>query len=386
MGLVDSLISDASWTQLSVVGLVLLVLFNLIKTTIHDAKIRKLGLRAPIKPAWLPFGIDLAYGGVKSLLANETLEYFQTGMLVFDYSSPNSVADLFSGLSKYGNKNHPYTIEMSVAGNRVIFTADDLNIKAILATQFNDYGKGEQFNKDWHEFLGDSIFTTDGDKWHNSRQLIRPQFIKDRLSDIDIFEKHCEILLPLLGGQPGGGKTVDALDLFFRFTLDASTDFLLGHSVESLKHGQVAFADAFNDVQHVQSLIARTQDLNFVVPRGKFRRQLKVMNQFVDTYVDRALSLSPAELEAKTKGDEGYTFLHAIAGYTRDRKVLRDQIVAVLLAGRDTTACTLSWLFYELSSKPEIVARLRAEILEIVGPNEKPTYETLKSMKFLTVR
>lgn len=275
--------------------------------------------------------------------------------------------------------------DKSVAGNRIIFTADDQNIKAILATQFADYGKGAQFNKDWHGFLGDSIFTTDGEKWHNSRQLIRPQFIKDRLSDLEIFEKHCEIMLPLLAGQPGSGKTVDALDIFFRFTLDASTDFLLGHSVDSLTNGHSAFADAFNDVQHIQSVIARMQDLNFLYPRGKMNRQLKVMNRFVDGFVNRALSLSPAELEAKSKGDEGYTFLHAIAGYTRDRKVLRDQIVAVLLAGRDTTACTLSWLFYELSTRPEMVSRVRAEILENVGATEKPTYETLKSMKLLTV-
>jgi len=197
------------------------------------------------------------------------------------------------------------------------------------------------------------------------------------LSDIEIFEKHCSILIPLLAGK-GDGQTVDALDLFFRFTLDASTDFLLGRSVDSLKQGQVAFAAAFNDVQHVQSLIARTQDLNFVIPRGKFRKQLKVMNKFVDTYVDQALSLSDAELESKTKTDEGYTFLHALIGYTRDRKVLRDQIVAVLLAGRDTTACTLSWLFYELSTKPEVVKKIRAEIMNVVGPYITVSLFTMK--------
>ena len=58
------------------------------------------------------------------------------------------------------------------------------------------------------------------------------------------------------------------------------------------------------------------------------------MNDFVNNIVDRALKLPVDELEAKSKSDSDYTFLHALAGYTRDRKVLRDQIVAVLLAGR----------------------------------------------------
>lgn len=275
---------------------------------------------------------------------------------------------------------------MCIAGQRVVMTADDANIKAILATQFSDYGKGEQFNKDWHEFLGDSIFATDGEIWHNSRQLIRPQFIKDRLSDIKIFEKHCSVLIPLLGGGVGGGKTVDALDLFFRFTLDASTDFLLGRSVDSLIHSQVAFAEAFNYVQHIQSIIARVGPLHWAIPRTKFRKQLKIMNDFVEQFVQSTLSLTPEELEKRTKSDEGYTFLHALASYTRDPVVLRDQLVAVLLAGRDTTACTLSWLFYEISRKPEIVKKLRAEILDKVGPTSPPSYETMKSMKYLQVR
>ena len=55
----------------------------------------------------------------------------------------------------WGNPNNPYTCEANAGGERIVFTADPENIKAILATQFNDFGKGEQFNKDWHEFLGD---------------------------------------------------------------------------------------------------------------------------------------------------------------------------------------------------------------------------------------
>lgn len=94
--------------------------------------------------------------------------------------------------------------------------------------------------------------------------------------------------------------------------------------------------------------------------------------------------MSPSELATKTKSDSGYTFLHALAGFTRDRKVLRDQLVAVLLAGRDTTASTLSWTFHELSKQPELYTRLRREILETVGAERAPTYNDLKSMKFLT--
>lgn len=77
------------------------------------------------------------------------------------------------------------------------------------------------------------------------------------------------------------------------------------------------------------------------------------------------------------------TISQALAAYTRDRKVLRDQLYAVLLAGRDTTACTLSWTIYELSKAPQVVAKLRQEILDVVGLERAPTYADLKNMRYL---
>jgi cytochrome P450 len=114
-----------------------------------------------------------------------------------------------------------------------------------------------------------------------------------------------------------------------------------------------------------------------------FYECLKIVDEFVNGFIEKALALSPQELELKTNHDEGYTFLHAIAAYTRDRKTLRDQLISILLAGRDTTACTLAWIIYELSLQPEIVKKLRHEIIEKVGLERTPTYEDLKDMKYL---
>ena len=204
------------------------------------------------------------------------------------------------------------------------------------------------------------------------------------MSDLHTFETHFQALLPLLeGSQPGSTVRID--DLFFRFTLDAATDFLLGDSVDSLKNPAAEFAHAFAEVQHVQAIIARAGPAQALVPKKGFYKSLKVLNAFVEKYIDQALALPPSELEAKTKSDQGYTFLHALASYTRDRTVLRDQLVAILLAGRDSTAVTLSWLFYSLSQHPEVVAALRQEITATLGSNPaiQPTYEHLKSMRYL---
>lgn len=337
---------------------------SVVHHVVQEHKIDSRGLRAPAIRSYTPFNLGLLVQAIYYFSKHQNQDFW------------------WKIFRTRGNKNLPYTCEGITAGQRIIFTADEENIKAILATQFGDYGKGPQFRKEWKDFLGLSIFTTDGDLWHNSRTLIRPQFIKDRVSDLQTFEHHVQNLLPLLAGTHDGA-TVRFDDLLYRYTLDAITDFLLGHSVDSLKNGQAEFATAFATVQNIQAIIARAGPMKDLVPKRKFHEALAVMNAFVGRYIDLALALPPQELQEKTKSDDGYTFLHALAAYTRDRQVLRDQLVAVLLAGRDTTAMTMSWLFYELSNHPEVVAKLREEILKHVGADRAPTYDDLKNMRYL---
>jgi cytochrome P450 len=171
-------------------------------------------------------GIDFLYQGIKNAMIHQNMQFWQR---------------IFGKLGTH-------TLQGRLVGQRLVITADVENIKAILAAQFTDYGKGEPFHAEWKDFLGDSIFTTDGDMWHNSRQLIRPQFIKDRVSDLHCFESHMETLFRAIanGGaldgeqqevdmEAGNGKVLDISDLFFRYTLDVATDFLLGKDVKSLR-------------------------------------------------------------------------------------------------------------------------------------------------------
>lgn len=133
----------------------------------------------------------------------------------------------------------------------------------------------------------------------------------------------------------------------------------------------------------MQNIISRIGPLGPFISHKTYNAGLKVINGFVNNFIDAALLLPPEELATKARSDTSYTFLHELASFTRDPVVLRDQIVAVLLAGRDTTAGTLSWAFYELGGRPDVVARLRAEVVSVVGPDRVPTYADLKGMKYL---
>ena len=49
----------------------------------------------------------------------------------------------------------------------------------------------------------------------------------------------------------------------------------------------------------------------------------------------------------------------------------------------DKTAGTLTFVVYLLSTHPNVLARLREEIMTKIGPRNRPTYEAIRDMKYL---
>jgi len=104
----------------------------------------------------------------------------------------------FQGLFDGSTRESPDAVEMTFGNRRLIFTREPEHIKTVLTSKFTQYGKGEFFHHIWSPFLGDSIFSTDGKLWQNSRALIRPMFTKERIRDLDIFERWSDVLVAKL--------------------------------------------------------------------------------------------------------------------------------------------------------------------------------------------
>lgn len=226
------------------------------------------------------------------------------------------------------------------------------------------------------------ILSVDGKSWRASRAILRPHFVQTRRRDLDAVARQVDILIPLLAGN-NGPVSVD--DLFARFTIDVITDFMFGRSVDSLSNPNADFARAFDQVQHTQGLIERTGKLGRFMPRSAFRSGLCILKKVLEQYIDEALARHKTVEGQSIKNEDQRNFLDTIVAYTQDKTVLRDQLMTVLLAGRDTTATTLTWLFYELSHHPEIVKKLRDELGAVVGldPDHSPPREDLKRLHYL---
>ena len=77
-------------------------------------------------------------------------------------------------------RKHGTTFRRPLMGRNLIMTCEPQNVKALLATQFADFGLGTRYQH-LLPLLGDGIFTLDGNGWSHSRALLRPQFSREQV-------------------------------------------------------------------------------------------------------------------------------------------------------------------------------------------------------------
>ena len=130
-------------------------------------------------------------------------------------------------------------------------------------------------------------------------------------------------------------------------------------------------------------LSARTRAQGFypIVTSKQFKEDCRVCHSFTDSFVQLALERTKDKSNEKASS---YIFLDELAKETRDPLILRNQALNILLAGRDTTASLLSFVFYQLALRPEIYFKLRTEILAAFGDTiESLSFESLKRCSYL---
>jgi cytochrome P450 len=66
-----------------------------------------------------------------------------------------------------------------------------------------------------------------------------------------------------------------------------------------------------------------------------------------------------------------------------DDRQLRDEVMTLMLAGHGTTATGLSWLWYELGKQPDLFARLRAEVDQVLGPDRLPDADAARRLELV---
>ncbi|RBQ99909.1 hypothetical protein FVER53590_29995 [Fusarium verticillioides] len=344
----------------------------------HAHKARRKGcLPAPLEPAKLPFGIGIL---LASLQADR------------DQHTPDHVASRFATMGVY-------TFRMSILGTTNLITAEPRNIQAILATQFNDFGMGVTRSTNLKTVLGKSIFAADGVPWRQARDMMRPLFSRDNVSRLDLLEEHVQALFRCIEkdkriAMADGTwfEPVSLASLLPSLTLDSATELFLGQSTSTLPpsldddelHPGIEIHHGFERMVAILGTRGHLRSFYWLYGTRELRSCVKALHKFVDSAI---IASDMAKREGSSQA------LYDCLEVLRERcsgsdEEVREQILGVLAAGKDTTASLMSWTWYCLVRNPRVFEKLRAQTLSSFGPDPGDllvtmTFASLKECTYL---
>jgi cytochrome P450 len=218
------------------------------------------------------------------------------------------------------------------------------------------------------EMLGPtSVMLAGGAEHRRLRTLLSPCF------GAATSQRHATNLLALArraAARAKSGERFCALDLARRIALDAITTAVVGHGGRKDALGRALAA-----------LVSQVTPLLFFVPwlrqapvlrrrwRG-FQRAAREVDAWIATEERRRLGTCD-----RRPPDDALDVM--LVGGLRGRE-LRDQVVTLLLAGYDTSACVVAWTLFELAVRPRMADRLRSELRDWDG-----SAETLPKVRYL---
>mmetsp|Transcript_20294 Transcript_20294/g.24617 ORF Transcript_20294/g.24617 Transcript_20294/m.24617 type:complete len:566 (+) Transcript_20294:201-1898(+) len=284
------------------------------------------------------------------------------------------------------------------------------------------------------EFLGEGIFTLrhgDSDeilrnedkKWYNTRKTTSKLFTKSQMMGHmhETFAAKGKILVEALEEYATRNKAVDIQAKFFAFTMDSIQKIFFGNEVDTVKKGEIdPYAMAFDNAHRemlqtsFKSIIfqiaskawlpfpfgtftfpgdtyslALSIRLYFMESYRKYKENVKYLNEITSEYISKVRN-DPSISERR---DMISNFINSRATANMSNEELKAVVLNLTIAGRDTTACTLSWMFYLLTQNPEVQEKVCQEIdeklrmkiptLDDLEPDNMPylngmLYETLR--------
>jgi cytochrome P450 len=248
------------------------------------------------------------------------------------------------------------------------------------AKQFRRFPRPMQVLAQWN---GQSVLITEGDEWVRQRRMVQPAFHPRR------FEHYASCMV---------ARTRDRLERWLR-TMDTAgaIEMEIGQEMTALTLEIIAktmfdaeisaeTSDLGRAVAILSEIAVKEMQSPWILPdwlplaekrrkRWAMRRLDETVRRFIrerrSSGVDKGDLLSMLLLAVDEEGD-GDRFT--------DEQV-RDQSMTLLIAGHDTTAAGLTWLFYCLARHPQAAALVHQE-LDAVLAGRAPTADDLPHLAY----
>lgn len=269
-----------------------------------------------------------------------------------------------------------FSIDMGV--HAVIVSHPD-GIKRILAGHAKNYVKGSTYDG-VRRVIGNGVLALEGDAWKARRTLMNPAFHRAALGKLtqamaetgqrtfdDLLERH------------GGPFTVDMHREMVKLTLDVVTVALFGREL-------LGTADISYEALGAALELVSDRGNGFVMPKWvptpgnrKFHRTMQEVEAVIYRVIEAGRRRPPGD------GTLLSMLIHSVDAETNRPLTdveLRDEIFTLFVAGHETTALTLTWLFTLLHERQDVLGAMKEEVDRVLGARE-PGFEDYPKLTYL---
>lgn len=292
----------------------------------------------------------------------------------------NPIPVLNTYLDTYGD-----TIVVYLGGiRRTALTRDPGLVQHILQKNHRNYPKSE-LSHGVARYLGHGLLTSEGSYWLQQRRLIQPGFHRQRISSL-VTLMQAEIndcLEPLERQLSQQGSDVEVAV----HELMTTTAFrIIARSVFSNSLAEAQLHRMAELLTAIQAFYVRTVRQPYLRPwqhaRGQFRHHDQLAAELRD--IVRGYIRQRQQASGSPPDDLLQMLLDARYednGEPMTEEQVLDEAAIILVAGHETSANALSWMWYLLAQHPEVVKKLRTEMSQVLG-NRPATFTDLPGLGY----
>ena len=257
--------------------------------------------------------------------------------------------------------------------------ADPEGVKRVLLDNVANYPKTEMERRFFSVIFGDGLLSSEGETWRSHRRAMAPAFAPPSVAAYAPAMIEETLAFRDRWDQAPPDEPIDVARDMTRLTLQIISRTMFSTDGSSL-------AQIMEDAVSGAMATLQVGLLDFVPGIDRLRvraRKKRVAQVFAE--LDAAVARLIAEREANPGGDDLLGRLIAArdaeTGARMTAQEVRDQMITIFVAGHETTAAAMAWIWYLLSQHPAEEAKLHAELDAVLG-GRAPTLEDLPSLPY----
>jgi pentalenene oxygenase len=235
-------------------------------------------------------------------------------------------------------------------------------IRRMLVADAKKYRKGVQFEK-LRPTLGNGLVTAEGEEHLKHRRLVQPAFHHTRIAG------YATVMREL--AQEKAGSWSDGGEIRLDLELTELALRIVGKTLFRTELGGAVVDEVIRSMPVVLNGVTKRAlsptPLLEKLPTAE-NREFNRANRRLRAMVDRITA--EYRRSGVDHGDMVSMLLLArdeVTGEGLSDSQVRDEVITMLLAGTETTSTLLSWVFHVLAQRPDLEARLHAEVDEVLG-------------------